>query len=457
MDSRRIKALKHRARRLSIKEGIFASARGSFGDHYLSPFAIAINTSSSLVAMLSAISGLLGPVSQIFGSGLMGKESRKKIIAKAVFLESLIWIPMILIAILFQRGIITSTLPILMLSIFAIYVVLSNWGSPAWFSWMGDLVEENKRGRWFSKRNLIIGFTSITLALAASFFLDSFKSRNWTLYGFMILFFLAFLSRLESWRTIRKQYEPKMKINSQDYFSFWSFIKKAPKTNFGKFSIFRASLSLAGSISAPLLAVYLLRNLGFSYSTYMIVTLSGSALSLLVLEFWGDFADKYGNCLVMRLTSIPIALIPLLWILSPSPLYLVLIPSIIGGIAWAGFGLSAGNFIYDNVQQDKRGLAVSYYNMLNGIGTFLGAGVGAILIKTLNTVTITPIFIIFIIGTLARLIVMFTGIFKIKEVRPVKKLKGRRDFGRVIYREVKPTLLEEFHQIKSIRGRIFEK
>ena len=48
----KIKKLKHKARRLSIKEGAFSTIRQSLGDTYITPFAIAINSSNSLIAWL---------------------------------------------------------------------------------------------------------------------------------------------------------------------------------------------------------------------------------------------------------------------------------------------------------------------------------------------------------------------------------------------------------------------
>lgn len=450
-DSPKIKELKHKARRYSIKEGIFATIKGSFGDYYISPFAIAINMSNSMIAMLSSISGLLGPLTQTFSSRLIEKHSRKKIVSRAVLLESLIWIPIIAIAVLFYKGIITSILPLFLLLAFSIYTIFANISSPAWFSWMGDIVDEEYRGRWFSKRSLILGFISIILALGASFFLSYFKEKGWSMYGFIILFSLAFIARLNCLRIFKKQYEPKISIKKDDYFSFWNFIIKAPKTNFGKFTIFRALFSFACSIAAPLLTVYLLRNLNFRYTTYMIVILAGSFFSIIVLELWGKFADKYGNYRVLAITSILIPTIPILWILSPSPIYLVFVPALIEGISWAGFGLSSGNFIYDNVKKEKRGLLVSYYNMLNGIGIFLGAGLGALLIKIITISIIEPIFIIFIISGLARMVVVFWWMPKFKEIRRTKKFK-RNIFKHIMFREIKPTLLEEVHQIKSIGG-----
>ena len=456
-DSPRIKELKHKARRYSIKEGIFVAAKNSFGDYYVSPFAIAINMSNFLVAILSSIAGLLGPLSQLFSSRLIEKSPRKKIVLKSVFWESLMWLPLIIIAILFYKGILINLIPLFFLLSFSLYIILANIGSPAWFSWMGDLVDKKYRGRWFSKRNLIIGFVSVSLAILASFFLDYFRKNNWTMFGFIILFSLAFIFRLMCWRTLKKQYEPKIKIHKKDYFSFWDFIIKAPKNNFGKFAIFRSLLNLSAGISSPLVVIYLLRFLKFNYSTYVIIILAGTLFSLFVLNFWGKFADKYGNYKVLCITTILIPIIPILWILSPSPIYLILAPAIIGGISWAGFNLASGNFIYDNVSPQKRGLAISYYNMFLGIGTFLGAGLGAILIKFLTISFIKPIFLIFIIGSLARMIVVFFWLPKIKEIRKTKKFESSKVFKNIIFKEAKPTLIEEAHEIISIKEYLKEK
>jgi len=316
---------------------------------------------------------------------------------------------------------------------------------------MGDIVTDKYRGRFFSKRNLITGFVSVIIAISASFFLDYSKKNGLIMFGFIVLFSLALISRLISWKAFKKQYEPKIKLKKGYYFSFWNFIIKAPKNNFGKFAIFKAMLSFAVSISSPLLVVYLLRNLEFSYSHYIIIIFSGTLFSLLILELWGKFADKYGNYRVLLITTMIIPTTPILWILSPSIIYLILIPSFIGGISWAGFELAARNFVYDNVSQQKRGLVISYYRMLNGIGIFLGAGLGALLIKTLTIKSIEPIILIFMIGAIARMIVVFIFLPKLKEIRKTKKFQGTRTFKDIMLHQAKPTLHEEAHEIMSIK------
>jgi MFS family permease len=450
-DSEIVKKKKKIARDHSIKEGIFAAAHSAFGTSYVSPFAIAINSSNSMVALLSSISGLLGPISQLTSPKLLKKNSRKKLLSKAILIESLMWIPFIFTAILFYQGILIGYLPFFLLAFFAISTIAINIGIPAWYSWIGDLVDDKHRGRWFAKRNLIIGFVIATLTIISSFFLDYFKKQELAMFGFAILFFLAFIFRMLAYGAIKTQYEPKLLRTKKKASSFFKFVIDAPKTNFGRFAIFKALLTFTASISAPLLAVYLLRHLEFSYTTYMIVTMAGTLFSLFVIELWGKFSDKYGNYRTLILTSIAIPTIPILWILIPSPIYMILVPALIGGIAWAGFNLSATNFFYDNVTAEKRSTKISYYNLLNGIGIFLGASLGAFLIGVIKTSFIEPIILIFIIGSILRMIVVFIFLPKIKEIRKTKKFDSKRVLKHIIFKEAKPTISEEVHEIMSIK------
>ncbi len=450
-----LKELKHGARRVSIKEGIFSATRTSLGNNYLSPFAIAINASNSLVALLGSISGLLGPLSQTFGSKLIGKYSRKKIVLRSIIVEASIWLPIIAIAFLFYKGILVNSLPFLFLLFFSIYVIVLNIHAPAWFSWMGDIVDKRFRGRWFAKRTLITGFIAVIVTILASIFLDYFGRKGWLMFGFMILFSLAAISRLESWRSFRKQYEPKMKLKKSTYFSFWDFLRNSPKNNFGRFSIYISLLSFTVYISVPLLVVYLLRTLGFSYTLYVIIVFAGTSLAGFTIDLWGRFSDKFGNYKIIVITSILIPTIPILWVLHPSPIYLILIPSVVRGISWTGLNLAVRNLIYDNVSPPKRGLAVSYFTMLQGIGIFVGAGLGAILIKVVTTTIIEPIVIIFLISGILGMFVVFFGLLKIKEVRKTEKF-SRKEMKNLIFKEGKSSLVEEFHEIMSIKSYLKE-
>jgi uncharacterized membrane protein YfcA len=95
--------------------------------------------------------------------------------------------------------------------------------------------------------------------------------------------------------------------------------------------------------------------------------------------------------------------------------------------------------------------------MFWGVGVFLGAGLGAILIKFLKINIIEPIIAIFIIGSILRMIVISWLIPKIREIKKRRKIKGFKEIEDIILKEGRPTILVEAHEIMSIRGYIKKK
>ncbi|MBR9705894.1 MFS transporter [Candidatus Pacearchaeota archaeon] len=433
MSKKTIRQLKERSRKYSIKDGFFTTVRTSVGDTYISPFAIALNASNSLIAIIRSVSCLIGPLSQVLSTKLIEKKSRKKIVLKAVFFESLLWIPMIIIAYLYHINIIKSILPLLMLLTFSVYTIFSYMSTPAWFSWMGDLVDKEYRGKWFSKRNRILGFGTIIFSIFAAIILDLAKRNNKTMFGFIILFSMALIARFIARHYLSRQYEPKRKIKNKYYFSFFDFLKKAHTNNYGKFSIFRALFSLAINIAGPFWTVYMLRNLGFNYVTFMMITIAPTVYTILVIRSMGKFSDRFGNYRVLCISSVLISFYPILWLLSHNPLYLILVPQLIGGIGWAGFNLAINNFTFDSVKPQKRSFALSYNNLMDGIGIFFGAIIGAILVKFLKIGFMDTLLFIFLISSLLRIIVSLTMIPLIREIRKTESFDSKKVFEKIIF------------------------
>jgi uncharacterized membrane protein YfcA len=90
--------------------------------------------------------------------------------------------------------------------------------------------------------------------------------------------------------------------------------------------------------------------------------------------------------------------------------------------------------------------------MMIGMGVFLGAGLGALLIKYLTISFMEPLFFIFLLGGLMRMVVVFNWIIKIKEIRKTEKLNGKKVLKNLIFKQVKSSLSEEVHEIMSIKG-----
>ncbi len=443
-------SLKAKAREISVKEGIFASVQSGFGDSYVSAYAIGLNASNMHMAMLSSFPGLLGPVFQFIGSRLMEKYSRKYIILRTVLLQALMWLPILSLGVLFWLGVWQSALPLILIFFFSLYVIFGSLGAPAWFSWMGDIVDEKHRGRYFSMRNRICGFVALVSSVTAAFALDFFKRHSFIPLGFSLLFFIAMIGRLISWNLFKQQYEPRLKLEKGYYFSFFQFISRGRKTNFGRFVIYTTALGFATSIAGPFFAVFMLRELQFSYVQFMLVSVAMSLYSLMALPLWGKFSDIYGNYELIRLTSVLISIVPFLWIFMHTPLALILFVQFIAGVAWGGFNLATSNYIYDAVSPQRRALCVSYKNILGGAGGMLGAFLGGILTKTGFEFGNSVYLGVFFVSGIMRIVVNMLLIHRFREVRQVRRPRIRT-LEHLAFKIVTLPFYEISHEIVSVR------
>jgi MFS family permease len=448
---------------LSIKEGGAASVAGGFGLSYFSPFALAMNATSSQIGILHAIIGLLPGIAQINSFTLLEKFSRKKIVLFGVLVKVLLFIPIILTGLLYYRG--ADYAVWILIGLVSLYYICGGINHPAWFSWMGSLVPESERGRYFSKRNRHIGLLGIITMIVGALILDFFKDLGsvrgdilgYTLFGFGILFSLAMIFRTITLILLKKQYEPKLKIKKKDEFSLLKFLKEAPSNPFGRFTIYRGLFSVAIGISGPFWAVYLLRDLEMSYIWFMAIMISGAFFQLIFLPAFGKASDRFGNIKLLKICSRLSFLIPLLWIFSSFmgnifyvKLYLLFVPAIVAGFVWAGHNLAANNYAYDALKSGKRAFGTAYMNLIVGIGTFVGAGLGS-LIALSQFVFMNTLLFIFLISGVLRFFVSFIGGKYLEEVRPVKKFSPQ-----FFVKELEPReeVIREVHYLEHLAKKV---
>ncbi|HVY01726.1 MAG TPA: MFS transporter [Candidatus Nanoarchaeia archaeon] len=419
------------AAHISIKEGASSSVMSGLGDSYISAFMVELTKNPLLIGLISSLPGLLSPIAQIYGSRLMEKHPRKKIVSRSALIHGLMWIPIAAIALLFYLNILTPKLPYFLLIAYTSLAILGAIGGPAWFSWMGDIVHEKERGKYFGKRNRIIGFCSLSVFFLASFLLDFFKTKGMVMIAFMIMFLVASGFRVFSYTLFKKKYEPELKLTKDYYFSFWQYITRYG--NFLKFSIYQSAFYFSLMISSPFFTYYMLDHLKFSYLSFTLVSISSTLFYLMTLPIAGKFSDKYGNIKMLYVSSLGFALYPLLWLFVSSPLGLILLPQLVIGVSTAGFTIASTNFIYDTVTPQKRGICAAYMSVLVGLGIFVGSMTGGFILKTVNFSWIQPIFFVFIVSAILRFLVTIIFVPKIKERRQYQE-KGKLFYVTQIFR-----------------------
>jgi len=435
--------LRTKTKRLSISEGIAGSVMDGSGSRYITPYALALGANNTQISLLTSIPSLLGNLLQLLTSKAIEKYSRKKIIVIGVFLQALMWLPMIGVGYFFFYNQLGNTISSnLMILFYVLFIIFGAFLSPAWNSLMKDVVGRETAG-YFGRRNRITGAVSLGVMLISGFVLNYFQGISNVFIGFLILFGVAFASRIASGFFITKHYDPELKLEKGYYFSFWQFIKKIPQHNFAKFSVFISLMMLATSIASPFFTVYMIRDLKFNYGIWTLISISGSVSALLFMPLWGKFADKFGNLRVLRLTGALVPFVPVLWIPTmllakislTSVVVYIFIEEFISNLIWAGFNLSYANFIYDAVTRQRLALCIAYFNILNGIGVFIGASLGALLASfNFSLFGLNPLLFVFLLSGIVRAIVYIFMMPRIKEVREVQEYeKGeiRKEISKV--------------------------
>jgi len=421
-----------KTKKLSVVEGSAYSVMDGFGFRYVTPYALSVGATNTQIGLLSSLPGLFGTLSQLFTFKFMKKFPRKRIILTGTLLQSLMWLLLIAAGIpFFMYGIKTTLSSNLIILVYTVLVFFGSFVGPAWTSMMRDLVPIN-RGAYFGRRNQIIGSVALVSMFIAGFLLDYFK-HTYIYMGFIVMFLVAGLGRFISSMLFIKHHDPPFKVDDKKYFSLIDFVRKMRENNFGRFVFYFSMVSFSCAIASPFFVVYILKDLGFSYTQYMITVVFNSLATLLLMPLWGKFADKYGNIEVMRLTGFLIPLLPLFWLITSlihNLFYLVVLIiflELYSGIIWSGFNLSAGNFVYDAVSKERLALCSSYLNIINGFFALIGALIGGYLSShNFSLLGFTPILTLFLISAIMRFVVYFFYSSTISEVREVKIFEPQR-------------------------------
>lgn len=412
------KALARPALKHSMEEARTSGAALSIGELYAVPFAREVGAQPLHIGILTALSGVVAPFAQLYGTRLLeqGKE-RKRVVLAFVLLQALMWLPLIALAIALHAGSLATAGPLTFIVLYTLLIALGNVAFPAWFSWMGDLVPEKERGTYFSRRNQIVGIVGLLVVLAGAFIMDLFRTRGYLLLGFALLFACAASFRFSSLFALRRQYVPEFHTHKKDHIPFRSFLKQG--SMFSTFSIYLALFNAALMFASPFFTLYMLNELQFSYVTLMLVTLSSTLVYLLAMPLMGRFSGRYGNRHLLQIANIAFIFSPLPWILIRDPWLLIIVPQLFAGVANAAFAIGVTNYTYDALPPRKRPLFVSYSNILVGVGTFVGALLGGLVLSYYKPSSGTSFFFLFGMTSLLRFLVAFIYLPKIKEVKPV--------------------------------------
>ena len=414
----------------SRKEGSVAQVALTILDYYVIPFALFLGASSREIGLLTALPNLLASFSQFFVVDVLrAAGNRRRLLIWSVAAQSFALAPMC--ALPFIDGVKSIDLLLACLSLFRVVGAVMG---PPWGSLMSDYLPENKRGDYFGRRSQLVGVSGMLVAVVCGCMLSAIHARKAGAIPFFLLFAAATFCR--GWSTRYMAAMTDMPLHPQapprpaeDGRSFW---RRLHESNFARFVAYAAAITFAAQMTAAYLSVHMLRDLHYSYFWYTAVQLSSAVASFLTFPIWGRHADHVGNARVLRLNSVLLPVIPLLWCMTEAPWGLALIEAF-GGFVWAGFNLCSTNFIYEAVPPEQRVRALGYFNLLNGAAIFCGATLGGYLADALPPVWGYSIHTLFLIAAGVRFAADFLLAYHFREVRPTaKRVTGEALFFSVI-------------------------
>jgi MFS family permease len=291
----------------SIIDGSAYSVMDSFTANFITPFALAMKASNTFISVLATLPGLIAVIFQFISIDFIKKLPRKKAILTGALMQGIMWLPIAFIPFYAQDfGPVALLILITTGSVFAAAV------GPIWNSMMGDLVPEDKRGKYFARRNMICGATAFVSTFIAGYTLDFLAPVIGKFETFALMFIIAFLFRMISVYYLSLQYDPPVIAADKIKMSFIDFVKNIKQSNYGRFTLYLCFMGFAVNISSPFFTVYMLNELGFTYMQFTIITLFSVIASFISMMYWGKIVDKIGNKRIILLCGLLIPFIPLI-------------------------------------------------------------------------------------------------------------------------------------------------
>ena len=367
------KSLRH-----SIRDGVAFSVQVGAGETYFAAFALFLRATAPQVALLTTLPPLLGSLAQLFSAWAGRFTGRRRLILIGCTLQAALWLPILLVPVIFDGPAVAALIGLLVL-----YHAAHNLSAPQWTSIMRDLVSERRRGRYFGYRTRLTTITTFVSLVAAGLVLHFFDTLDRTFLGFAAIFLVSFVARSVSVYHLSFLHEPPLEAPPPDlHITHWW--RSLVASGAVSFSTYFALMNAAVGISAPFFAVYMLRDLELSYLEYMVLTGTSVFTQFLTLATWGRIADIYGNRLILRITSMTLPIVPLLWLVTDNFWYLIACQAV-SGFSWSGFTLASGNLLYELVPRSRRAAYVAFHSVGSASGVFCGAMLGAALVLVLPT------------------------------------------------------------------------
>ena len=319
---------------------------------------------------------------------------RKLIFLIALYANRLMWFPIALVPVMLLTWQGVGGRQVAVVAFLALVLAMhagQAMGSPAWVSWMADVVPSRVRGRYFANRRRLGTISAIPAAIFVGWIVDNYagagSSNDDVLRVCGYIFMVASV----------------IGLGDIALFHFVTDVPRAPRRGthllhalsgplrnkqFLWFAGFVGTLTFAVSFMGQFVTLYVIREAQVSgKGTQLMMMVAPLVATLLSIRLWGKALDKMGRKPVLKLATLGFAPVAVGWcFMHAGNIWLGYVLSITGAVFWAGVELANFNFVMemtggnDDEKSQANGSAFVAVNavIVNVAGCMGGLASGAI-------------------------------------------------------------------------------
>lgn len=362
--------------RLILGDGLSHSFMVGVGETYLAAFALALGMSAMTAGFVATLPLAAGGLMQLVTSwGVRRMGGYRPWIVSCAVLQALTFLPLIGVALL-------GWPPWLLFVAAAVYWGAGMATSPAWNSWIGQLVPAGIRARFFGVRQSATQIGVLAGVVVGGSMLHAGGAGGATLAAFATLFGLAFAARSASALILSRQGRARP-VRPHPEIGVRTVARGLMSRDWGRVLRYVVLANAATYLVGPFVTPFLLDELGLSYGAYMILIASSFAAKIGALPLMGALARRVGGHWLLSAGALGIAPLPILWILSDA-FAVLLLAHMLTGIAWAAFELGTFLVFFDVTDRRERTSVLALLNGANALAIAGGSIAGGLTLHLLG-------------------------------------------------------------------------
>lgn len=326
-----------------------------------------IGMSDGLTGILSSVISL-GCLFQLFSLSIRRSKVKNFVIKMSILNQCMFMLLYVIPLVSVEKNFKIATFVVVIIGAYVIY----NFAHPKKINWFMSLVEDDNRGTFTAKKEMISLAVGMAFSYSMGAVVDYFVEKNQVRVAFIISAFVIFLLMVLHTVSMVWTIEKPVGIAQEQKF----------KKNFGEVLknkeilaviMVVALYNIATYAAVPFYGTYQIKELGFNLKFVSILVIFSSLVRIFVSLFWGRYADKksFAHMMEKCLMLLAVAYVCAAMAVPSNGKIMFLLYYVFYGIAQGGINSALINLIYDYVLPEKRADSLAICQSVAGVIGFV--------------------------------------------------------------------------------------